>query len=443
MKRRVMMINTVLIITAALLTAPPSVVNEQDFYKRIQSGSISDIEEAMTTIDTIFTTQDYIKLEQISTLSMRKDESYNILKKYIENGYHINTNHRIDECVQEYCFTEQSQKKMLVTYERNHNQGYQWYLKNMQLYENNIEKTFSREYFTPLAPNRYFDALPQNLEKGGFERIFRFLHNGSILIELMPDSNIAVTNIQHWTVKNLIIYNDSDINWFYMTFKQQPLTKQNLDNSGWLLDKMNSMLGNIDGHDLELDKDNIKSWFDFTPKTIAQNQNLFKENKKDMKQNSVEYPVIYDDIMNEVILCRPDEKKTIEKIQTYLKRYGVFDLVIDGIYGSQTRNAILSFNSKQKNIHEMNSYFKLYENNNPEIDNVQGRNDLRQVNMKKLQHHLNNLGFNPGKIDGTFGRRTQHALNQFRKKYGITSQNGFNDKETLDALYSVSADIFE
>jgi len=58
---------------------------------------------------------------------------------------------------------------------------------------------------------------------------------------------------------------------------------------------------------------------------------------------------------------------------------------------------------------------------------------LRGDDVRELQMQLNALGFNAGKHDGIFGKRTDHALRDFQRNLAI-EEDGISGHETLRAL---------
>ena len=55
------------------------------------------------------------------------------------------------------------------------------------------------------------------------------------------------------------------------------------------------------------------------------------------------------------------------------------------------------------------------------------------VNVKRLQTLLKKAGYNVGKIDGVFGKKTENAVKRLQKKHGLT-QDGKAGKQTINAL---------
>jgi N-acetylmuramoyl-L-alanine amidase len=63
---------------------------------------------------------------------------------------------------------------------------------------------------------------------------------------------------------------------------------------------------------------------------------------------------------------------------------------------------------------------------------------LRGDDVAELQVRLAQLGFNPGRIDGIFGKVTSGALSEFQRNCGLEA-NGTVTKETLQAFQRVRA----
>jgi len=66
----------------------------------------------------------------------------------------------------------------------------------------------------------------------------------------------------------------------------------------------------------------------------------------------------------------------------------------------------------------------------PIIHNTQFSSEL----VKKVQRALFDDGYNPGKVDGIWGRMTLTAMNQFQEDNGLRATNNLN-KKTLDLLF--------
>lgn len=58
--------------------------------------------------------------------------------------------------------------------------------------------------------------------------------------------------------------------------------------------------------------------------------------------------------------------------------------------------------------------------------------------VTSLQRRLNELGFSVGTVDGVYGAKTEHAVTEFQKTSGLTT-DGIAGKMTLAMLYSTSA----
>lgn len=118
------------------------------------------------------------------------------------------------------------------------------------------------------------------------------------------------------------------------------------------------------------------------------------------------------------------------RMQVMLSGLGYDTHGIDGIIGRNTQNALIRFqndygiyasgNADQATINAMHHAFM-----NGEI----------YLTERVLQAMLYNAGFNPGKIDGVWGRNTQNALENFQAHYGL-SVSGEADYDTIVTLKS-------
>ncbi len=59
--------------------------------------------------------------------------------------------------------------------------------------------------------------------------------------------------------------------------------------------------------------------------------------------------------------------------------------------------------------------------------------NLRQEDIRRLQKHLNALGFKAGLADAVFGSKTRRALQRYQQREGLVA-DGFPSKETLQGL---------
>ena len=57
--------------------------------------------------------------------------------------------------------------------------------------------------------------------------------------------------------------------------------------------------------------------------------------------------------------------------------------------------------------------------------------------VRVAQSHLKHRGYDPGPVDGIYGRRTAAAVQQFEKAMGFLRPNGVLDRSTWTALFFV------
>ena len=58
---------------------------------------------------------------------------------------------------------------------------------------------------------------------------------------------------------------------------------------------------------------------------------------------------------------------------------------------------------------------------------------MRGDDVKQLQSRLKEKGYDPGQIDGIFGRKTQRAVKQFQREHDLKA-DGIAGKKTFAAL---------
>ena len=163
-------------------------------------------------------------------------------------------------------------------------------------------------------------------------------------------------------------------------------------------------------------------------------------------------------------VLRPGDKGTaVKELQYRLKELGYYSASRDGVYGSQTRVAVMAFQTR----------------NGLTVDGVAGPATLKKVysssaikagststgsgstsgstgssvtlktdqtinpgdngdQVKALQTRLKELGYYTGSIDGQFGYGTRQAVLAFQKNNGLT-QDGIAGEATLKKMVSSSA----
>jgi len=131
---------------------------------------------------------------------------------------------------------------------------------------------------------------------------------------------------------------------------------------------------------------------------------------------------------------RPSTNETIRNIQQTLNSRYNSNLVVDGIYGPKTKNAIIKALQT-----ELNSQF----NANLVVDGIFGSKTKNALPIVKkgakgnitylIQVALFILGYNID-IDGVFGTQTENAIKQFQSKNGLIV-DGIAGKQTLSLLF--------
>ena len=120
-------------------------------------------------------------------------------------------------------------------------------------------------------------------------------------------------------------------------------------------------------------------------------------------------------IIGEVV---PFEKNpTVEEIQALLKIYGYDAGKVDGVLGTQTRNAIARFQTDNQLKVSRFADKETCEKLRVFVD--QGFVVDDNINIKHVQGVLKAAGFDPGPIDGKRGRKTEQAIKDFQKAHNL------------------------
>ena len=113
----------------------------------------------------------------------------------------------------------------------------------------------------------------------------------------------------------------------------------------------------------------------------------------------------------------PEQNPSVEEIQSLLKIYGYYPGKIDGILGPRTRDAIERF-QKESGLKET----RKVDQATVQKLNIFKENELivdGRLNVTLIQSLLQKAGFNPGKIDGKLGPKTQAAIKAFQKDQSL------------------------
>ncbi|MFZ5969036.1 MAG: spore cortex-lytic enzyme [Bacillota bacterium] len=109
----------------------------------------------------------------------------------------------------------------------------------------------------------------------------------------------------------------------------------------------------------------------------------------------------------------------VRQVQSKLKQWGYYKGVVDGIYGTETYNAVIRFQRK----------------NGLKADGVVGSGTKRalgissssktaakyDVTVQRAQKKLKQWGYYAGSVDGIYGDKTRTAVIKFQRKNGLTA----------------------
>ena len=122
-------------------------------------------------------------------------------------------------------------------------------------------------------------------------------------------------------------------------------------------------------------------------------------------------------------------------IQSKLKNWGYTSSSPDGIYGSNTRSAVMYFQSKNGLVEDgVSGYWTLTKLGMANVNSTL-KSGSRGALVIKLQTALINKGYSVGKADGIFGSKTRNAILSFQKANGLT-QDGIAGPITQTKVYS-------
>ena len=115
---------------------------------------------------------------------------------------------------------------------------------------------------------------------------------------------------------------------------------------------------------------------------------------------------------------------TVKKIQQRLHDLGYPVGSVDGKYGSETQLAINLFcdaiHVREHNYITQKVYKKLMSKDAPEYDEyLPLKKGDRGVSVLRMQTRLKELGYDPGKLDGIYGKQTVAAVAAFQEDYNI------------------------
>lgn len=146
------------------------------------------------------------------------------------------------------------------------------------------------------------------------------------------------------------------------------------------------------------------------------------------------------EIVDDGLFSIGDKGEAVKKIQKTLNEVINAKLKVDGDFGPATERAVMNFQKKYNLV----------------VDGIVGPNTLKRLDeelkandgllelgedgqeIKSLQQRLKALGFNPGTVDGIFGKNTEKAVKDFQKSAGL-SADGVVGPATFKALDQAEA----
>ena len=140
------------------------------------------------------------------------------------------------------------------------------------------------------------------------------------------------------------------------------------------------------------------------------------------------------------ILNRGDVGQSVEAVQEKLHALGYYNDSIDGIYGINTKYAVMNYQKSHGLLidgiagpHTLGSLFSSSSSrgsNSPYIN----RGDSGQA-VKNVQSKLQSIGYLHGSVDGIFGPQTESAVMSFQRAHNLAA-DGIVGPKTESALYS-------
>ena len=144
-----------------------------------------------------------------------------------------------------------------------------------------------------------------------------------------------------------------------------------------------------------------------------------------------------------------DRGSNVRKMQTRLAELGYPIGKVDGAYGNDTQNGVYLFQDalgwSERKYMTSGMLKTLYSASAPAYDNCRPlKKGDRGLAVKMLQVALKDLGFNPGKLDGIYGKNTVTAVAAFQQLCGIPVPPNKvigeeASRELLERLYSIDA----
>jgi peptidoglycan hydrolase-like protein with peptidoglycan-binding domain len=124
---------------------------------------------------------------------------------------------------------------------------------------------------------------------------------------------------------------------------------------------------------------------------------------------------------------KEEPSDTVKELQKELKELGYYDGDIDGLYGSETEEAVKEF-QKEAGITVDGKY-------GPATHKalVEALDKQESEATKHIQEMLSDLGYYTGDINGKYDTATEDAVKAFQEEQGLTA-DGIVGPKTLAAL---------
>ncbi len=133
----------------------------------------------------------------------------------------------------------------------------------------------------------------------------------------------------------------------------------------------------------------------------------------------------------------------VTQIQKKLKNWGYYFGEVDGVFGTQTKNAVMLFQKKNglsvdgiaglQTLRAMGISSTSTSSGTNKVSSIPIKYGSRGNDVKTVQTKLKSWGYYTGSVDGIYGSGTQKAVSSFQKKNGLTA-DGIVGSQTLKAL---------
>lgn len=133
----------------------------------------------------------------------------------------------------------------------------------------------------------------------------------------------------------------------------------------------------------------------------------------------------------------------VSQIQTKLKNWGYYSGSVDGVFGTQTKNAVKLFQQRNglevdgiaglQTLRAMGIATSSSSSGSNKVSSIPIKYGARGNDVSTIQSKLRNWGYYTGSVDGIFGSGTLQAVKAFQRKNGLTA-DGIVGTQTLKAM---------